>query len=315
MSRTRRDRFFDVLSKARVRRGAAIMGVCNVTPDSFSDGGLYFDLEAAKRRVDALISEGADVVDIGGESTRPGATAVSATEQLARVLPVVRYAAERVAVSIDTTSAEVAHASLDAGALCVNDVSLLRGPWPRGRRVLALAPRSSFHTRAFRRRKCGALAASQKSTYADVVADVLADFTAARNKAAARGVPADAVIMDPGLGFSKSARHSMELLRRTHELVARADAPVLVGASRKSFLTLFERANADGSVSKPEDRLGASVLAAVFAVRAGAAAVRVHDVLATRQALELDVILDTPHGHGDGQRVRDARRRGDGGDP
>jgi dihydropteroate synthase len=144
-----------------------------------------------------------------------------------------------------------------------------------------------------------------ESVYDDVVLDVLDDFRAARNKAIARGVPHDAIVMDPGLGFGKTARHSMELLRRTRELVLAAEAVVLVGASRKSFLTLVDQGAAAG------DRIGASVMAAVFAARAGASVVRVHDVRATRQALDLDTVTGTPPGHGDGRGVRDARSRGD----
>jgi dihydropteroate synthase len=144
-----------------------------------------------------------------------------------------------------------------------------------------------------------------ESVYDDVVLDVLADFDAARNEAAKRGVPHEAIVMDPGLGFGKTARHSMELLRRTRELVLGANAPVLVGASRKSFLTLVDAG------ASADDRIGASVMAAVFAARAGASIVRVHDVRATRQALDLDTVLDTPPGHGDGRGVRDVRSRGD----
>ena len=299
-TRTRRDRFFEVISKARARRCSAIMGDCNVTPDSFSDGGLFLSRGDAFSRVDALLAAGADIIDIGGESTRPGAKPVSAAEQLARVLDVVRYAAEkggaRAVVSIDTTLPEVAHACLDAGAVCVNDVSNLREPALADVAFGAGAALILSHARHPQELMRGATAVTD-TEYDDVVPEVLADFRAARNKALARGVPHGAIVMDPGLGFSKTARHSMELLRRTGELVAGADAPVLIGASRKSFLTLIDRGKS------ADDRLGASILAAEFAARAGASIVRVHDVRETRQALDLSVVLCTHTGHGVGGGV------------
>jgi dihydropteroate synthase len=303
-SATRRDRFFETISKARVRRSVALMGVCNVTPDSFSDGGRHFTEDDAKARVDALIAEGADIVDIGGESTRPGARPVSADEQLSRVLTIVRYAAERTCVSIDTTDPRVAHACLDAGAVCVNDVSNLADPELADVAFGAGAALVLSHARGTQTSMRG-FGGVAESAYDDVVLDVLDDFRAARNKAIARGVPHDAIVMDPGLGFGKTARHSMDLLRRTRELVLGAESPVLVGASRKSFLTLVDRG------VTPSERIGASVMAAAFAARAGASVVRIHDVRATRQAIDLDTVLDTPPGHGDGRGVRDVRSRGD----
>jgi dihydropteroate synthase len=303
-SATRRDRFFETISKARVRRSVALMGVCNVTPDSFSDGGRHFTEHDAKARVDALIAEGADIVDIGGESTRPGARPVSADAQLSRVLTIVRYAAERTCVSIDTTDPRVAHACLDAGAVCVNDVSNLADPEIADVAFGAGAALVLSHARGMQTAMRG-FGGVAESVYEDVVLDVLDDFRAARNKAIARGVPHEAIVMDPGLGFGKTARHSMELLRRTRELVIGAETAVLVGASRKSFLTLVDQGIG------PSERIGASVMAAVFAARAGASVVRIHDVRATRQALDLDTVLDTPPGHGDGRGVRDVRSRGD----
>jgi len=297
---TRREKFFEVISKARARRCAAIMGVCNVTPDSFSDGGKFLSRADAFAHVDALLAAGADIIDIGGESTRPGSKPVDAQEQLARVLDVVRYASEKAgpsrAVSIDTTSAEVAHACLDAGALCVNDVSNLRDPALADVAFGAGAALILSHARQpqSEMRGDGGVAESE---YDDVVPEVLADFRAARKIAEGRGVPHGAIVMDPGLGFSKTARHSMELLRRTAELVAQADAPVLIGASRKSFLKLVDQS------ATAEERLGSSILAAEFAARAGAAIVRVHVVRETRQALDLSVVLYTHHGHGVGGGV------------
>ncbi len=294
---TRRERFFEVISKARARRCAAIMGVCNVTPDSFSDGGRYLSRADALARVDALLAAGADILDIGGESTRPGAKPVPADEQLLRVLEVVRYAAHKGAVvSIDTTLPEVAHACLDAGAVCVNDVSNLHEPTLADVAFGAGAALILSHARHPQELMRGATAVTE-TEYDNIVPEVLRDFCAARKKAEARGVPHDAIVMDPGLGFSKTARHSMELLRRTAELVSGADAPVLIGASRKSFLTLVDRR------AGSDDRLGPSILAAEFAARAGASIVRVHDVRETRQALDLSVVLYTHTGHGVGGGV------------
>lgn len=263
------------------------MGICNVTPDSFSDGGLHLSAEAARARVDALLAEGADVIDVGGESTRPGSTPVPAREQLARVLEVVRYAATKACVSIDTTSPEVAAACLDAGASVVNDVSCLRD---EGLAKVAAANGAALvlmHARATQAAMTG-FSAWPDDAYGDVVSDVLREWGDAASRAERLGVARDALVMDPGLGFAKNARHSTELLRRTAELVRALDVPVLVGASRKSFLAAADRDAA------PAERLGASVAAAVFAARAGAAMLRVHDVRATRQAIDLDRVLAAP---------------------
>jgi dihydropteroate synthase len=265
---------------ARARRGVALMGVCNVTPDSFSDGGSYLDPARARARIDALIREGVDVLDIGGESTRPGAPAVPPNEQLERVLPAIRYAAERACVSIDTTSAEVARAAVEAGASVINDVSLLADEGLADVAAETGAALILSHVRG-RQDAMKGFSVQPEETYGDVVRDVLADWEAAASRARSRGVERAQLVMDPGLGFTKSARHSVELLRRTRELVSALDVPVLVGASRKSFLKTIDDS------AGPGERLGASVAAAVFAARAGAAMVRVHDVRDTRQAIDL----------------------------
>jgi dihydropteroate synthase len=286
---------------ARARRGVAIMGICNVTPDSFSDGGRFFDRDAARTRVEALLDDGADIVDIGGESTRPGAEPVAPATQLDRVLDVVRWASSRVCVSIDTTSAEVAAACVDAGAHVVNDVSLMAD---EGLARVCAATGAVYvlsHARALQESMDG-FGGWPLSAYDDVVKDVLADWERAAERAVALGVPRDALVMDPGLGFSKASRHSFELLRRTAELVRAVEVPVLVGASRKSFLTLIDEG------ASPADRIGASLTAAVHAARAGAAIVRVHDVRATRQALDLDVALAIPTGHASGAPAEERAR-------
>ena len=271
------------------------MGVCNVTPDSFSDGGRFFDRDHARARVEAVLAEGADIIDIGGESTRPGAKPVDAGEQLARVLDLVRWAAERTCVSIDTTSPLVAAACLDAGAHAVNDVSLLADPELASVTAGSGAALVLSHARAPQETMAG-FGKWPLSAYGDVVKEVLADWERAAAQALALGVPRECLVMDPGLGFSKASRHSFELLRRAAELVsAMGDVPVLFGASRKSFLTLVDR---DSSRVEPEGRLGASIAAAMHATRAGVRILRVHDVRATRQAIDMDVVLGTPPGHG-----------------
>ena len=274
--------FVSIVDRAVRLRGVALVGVCNVTPDSFSDGGEWLDPAAAKARIDALVAEGADIVDIGGESTRPGAKPVPAAEQLERVLPAIRYARERALVSIDTTDATVAAACLEAGASAINDVSCLRDP--------ALADVANkydaalwiMHSRGTQEKMID-FSVHPDDAYGDVVEDVLREWAVAAECARSRGVAKDALVFDPGLGFSKNARHSRELLARTRDLVARVEAgvPVLVGASRKSFLKFVDEP------ASPTERLGASIGAAIHAWQSGAKLLRVHDVRATRQAIDV----------------------------
>ncbi|MBX3228788.1 MAG: dihydropteroate synthase [Labilithrix sp.] len=280
----RSEKFADVIRGAVARRGAALMGICNVTPDSFSDGGRYLAASDAAARIDELIAEGADIIDVGGESTRPGSKPVPAEEQLERVLPAIRHAAARGAcVSIDTASPKVAAAALDCGAHAINDVSLLTD---EGLADVAGGSGAALILSHYRP-AVGMRASLQE--YGDVVKDVLVDWERAAERAIARGVPRSALVMDPGLGFSKTARHSLELLRRARVLVEKLDGvPVLVGASRKSFLTLIDR---DAAAA---DRDGASIAAAIHAVHAGVRVLRVHAVRATRQAIDLDNVLGTP---------------------
>ena len=262
------------------------MGVCNVTPDSFSDGGRYFGADEARSRVDELLAEGADLVDVGGESTRPGAAAVPAREQLARVLEVVRYAVGRGAcVTVDTTSPEVAAACLDVGACAVNDVSCLRDVKLAGVVAASGGGLILMHARGTQEEMRG-FSEYPDDAYGDVVADVGREWVEASGRAIAAGVPKEALVMDPGLGFAKNARQSLELLRRLEELVGSVEVPVAVGASRKSFL-----GSGDAKV-RPAERLGASLAAAVWAAREGAAILRVHDVRATAQAIDLTRLLE-----------------------
>jgi len=266
-------------------RGVALMGVCNVTPDSFSDGGLHFSQQAARARVDELIAEGADFIDIGGESTRPGAAPVPASAQIERVLDAVRYAASRGAsVSIDTADPTVAAAALDAGACVVNDVSCLRDDLLARAVADAGAAYILMHARGTQSDMQG-FSRYPDRAYGDVVRDVVADWEHAAGRARSLGVASEALVMDPGLGFAKNARQSTELLARVGEISRAVRVPVAVGASRKSFLTVVERDAAPG------ERIGASIAAALHAARAGASILRVHDVRATRQALDLDRAL------------------------
>jgi dihydropteroate synthase len=274
------------------------MGVCNVTPDSFSDGGKWLDRDAAFARVDALLAEGADIVDIGGESTQPNAPPVPARVQLERVLEVVKYTSSRTCVSIDTTNPEVAAACLDVGAHLVNDVSCAANLELARVAAGSGAAYVLSHARAPQTEMKG-FGGWPLSAYDDVVREVLADWERTAARCIEAGLPRESLVMDPGLGFSKASRHSFDLLRRTDELVrALGDTPVLVGASRKSFLGLVARD------AGPNERLGASLVAAVHAVRAGARIVRVHDVRETRQALDMDVVLGTRVGHGVGGVIK-----------
>jgi dihydropteroate synthase len=272
--------FDEVLGRARERRGVALMGICNVTPDSFSDGGLHDEPSTARARVDEIVAEGADIVDVGAESTRPGAAPVSVHEQLRRAFDVVRYAVSKGAcVSIDTSSPDVAEACLDAGASIVNDTSCLAdsrlAQVAAGRRAVLVL----MHSRAAHKQMRG-FGDYPDSGYDDVVREVLTEWGAAADRACAVGLERAALVMDPGLGFSKSGRQSRELLSQVGALVRELDVPVLVGASRKSFLS---ESDPDAS---PRERLGASIAAALHAARHGVSVVRVHDVRATRQAID-----------------------------
>ncbi|MGI8663118.1 MAG: dihydropteroate synthase [Acidimicrobiales bacterium] len=252
----------------------SIMGVVNVTPDSFSDGGRYLDHEAAIAHGLALVAEGADVIDVGGESTRPGAEPVPETEELRRVIPVISALRPHVRVSIDTRKAGVAEAAIEAGATIVNDVSA-------GLFALAAASGAGFVAMHM----IGDPRTMQDApSYDDVVVDVR-DFLVARAEAAvAAGV--EELWIDPGFGFGKTPRHNWRLLRHLDVLVA-TGYPVAVGTSRKRFLgvALAESdARAGGQPVDSDDRLEGSVATAVWAIMQGARMIRVHDVRATVHA-------------------------------
>ncbi|MEV4809235.1 dihydropteroate synthase [Micromonospora avicenniae] len=256
-----------------------VMGVLNVTPDSFSDGGRYADLHAAVGHGVRLHADGAHLIDVGGESTRPGADRVDAQTEAARVLPVIReLAAAGVPVSIDTTRARVAEAALTAGAAVVNDVSGGLADPDMARVVRdAGCPWVLMHWRGHSR------GMRELAAYTDVVTDVRAELAQRIDAALRAGVAADRIIVDPGLGFAKTAEHNWRLSARLPELLD-LGYPLLFGASRKSYLGRL-LAGPDGTPRPPGDREAATVATSVLAVAAGAWGVRVHDVRATVDAL------------------------------
>jgi dihydropteroate synthase len=259
-----------------------VMGVVNVTDDSFSDGGLFLDRDRAVEHGLAMAAEGAAIIDVGGESTRPGAIRVDARVETARVLPVIKDLAQQgITVSIDTMHADVARAALENGAGIVNDVSGGRAD-PNMAPLVADAgvPWVLMHWRSV-----GADRPHQVPAYGDVVADVRAELMASVDAAVSAGVdPADLVI-DPGLGFAKNAEHNWALLRALPEFVA-TGIPVLVGASRKRFLgTLL--AGSDGAPREPAGRETATAVISALAAKYGVWGVRVHDVRASVDALKV----------------------------
>jgi dihydropteroate synthase len=271
------------------------MGVVNVTPDSFSDGGRYLDHAAAVAQGQALAAQGADIVDVGGESTRPGADPVGAADETARVVPVVEgLVAAGVPVSIDTRKAEVAEAAVAAGACLINDVTARLAPVAAAGGAGFVAMHMQGDPRTMQ----------HEPVYDDVVAEVRAFLVERAEAAVAAGVPADQVWVDPGIGFGKRLEHNLELLANLDELVA-AGFPVLVGTSRKSMLgTLAAHADrrrpspggpAPGNAAEPEgavaptptnDRIEGSLATATWALWRGAAMVRVHEVVETMRVVE-----------------------------
>src|SRR5579875_880554 len=249
------------------------MGVLNVTPDSFSDGGRWYDHEDAIAHGRQMAAEGADVIDVGGESTRPGSRPVAVDEQLRRVLPVVEALAGEVRVSVDTRQREVAEAAVAAGATIVNDVSAQL--WPLAAETGAAW--IAMHLPA------DPSVMQQHARYDDVVGEVTDHLVARAEAAAAAGV--EELWIDPGIGFGKTAAHNLRLLRHLDRLVANG-WPVAVGTSRKSFLGRLGPAP-DGSPAPPDDRLEGSVATAAWALAQGAALVRVHDVEPTVWAARL----------------------------
>jgi len=269
----------------------AVMAILNITPDSFSDGGVHFDHPRALHGALQMIEDGADLIDIGGESTRPGAEEVSLDVELERVVPVVEALRKRsdIPISIDTRKARVAEAALDAGANLINDVSALRHD-PRMRALAARrgVPVILMHMRG----EPGSM--QQHAHYDDVVADVKRELQSWREAAIEAGVDPARIFVDPGIGFAKTFDHNLELLARCDEL--RDLGPVVIGASRKKFI---------GHITGREattDRLAGSLAAIDAAYRGGAAIVRVHDVKETVDFLKVLRAIDEKAGNARGAR-------------
>ncbi|KUN33810.1 dihydropteroate synthase [Streptomyces longwoodensis] len=264
----------------------AVMGVVNVTPDSFSDGGRWFDTTAAVKHGLTLVAEGADLVDVGGESTRPGATRVDEAEELRRVIPVVRgLASEGVVVSVDTMRASVAEQALAAGAALVNDVSGgLADPAMVPVVADAGAPFVVMHWRGFL--EGGAV----RGVYDDVVSEVVDELHARVEAVLAGGIAPDRIVVDPGLGFSKEAGHDLTLLAHLDRLRALGH-PLLVAASRKRFLGRV-LAGPEGAPPPARERDAATAAVSALAAQAGAWAVRVHEVHATADAVRVARALE-----------------------
>ena len=268
----------------------AVMGVLNVTPDSFSDGGRFTDLDAAVAHGRALYADGAHVVDVGGESTRPGAEPVDEAEERRRVVPVIEALADLPApISVDTTKASVAAAALEAGALIVNDVSAGRfDPGMLATVATASAGYVVMHMQ-------GEPATMQDDPrYDDVVAEVSEFLVERVDAAVTAGVDPDRIWADPGIGFGKTLAHNLTLLARLDEVVQRVGVPLLVGTSRKGFI-------GEITGSGVEDRDDGTLATVVWAVERGAAAVRVHDVAGASRTLRLLDVMRRATQHGVGE--------------
>jgi dihydropteroate synthase len=276
-----------------------VFGVLNVTPDSFSDGGRYADVNAAVEHGVRMAAEGADYVDVGGESTRPGAVRVDATTETSRVLPVVRALARQgVRVSIDTSRSEVAAAALEAGAVLINDVSGGLGDPKMGALVAASGcPWVLMHSRG---------PSSTRPEYEDVVVDVCVELSARVTAAVEAGVDPDQLVLDPGLGFAKGPKQDWAILAQLDALLA-LGLPLLIGASRKSFLGTA-LAGADGTPRPVSERDAATVATSVLAAESGVWGVRVHAVRDTVDALAVyEAIATARRALGRNRRVGDRR--------
>jgi len=262
-----------------------IMGILNVTPDSFSDGGEFFSLDKAIAHAERMIAEGADIIDVGGESTRPGGAAiVSAAEELDRVLPVIKELAKRftVPISIDTTKASVARAALDAGAAIVNDISALRFEADVADEVARSgAGLVLMHSRG----TPGAL--HGLPPVADITGEVINSLRRSIEIAEQRGVKRESIVIDPGIGFGKSQEQNIELIAKLDQIIAALpDFPVLIGTSRKSFLGRI-LADANGDPASPEDRLHGTMASTTAAILKGAHIIRIHDIRAGLETIKV----------------------------
>jgi len=261
-----------------------IMGILNVTPDSFSDGGQFFTLDSAVARAEQMIAEGADIIDVGGESTRPGGEPVSIEEEIERVVPVIEALAVRTGtpLSVDTTKSEVARAALDAGAAIVNDISALRFDFYVADAVArAGAGLVLMHSR-------GTPATMHRlPPVADIMEEVTHSLRASINMAERRGVKRDSIVIDPGIGFGKSQEQNLELIAKLDQLIdAFPDYPLLIGTSRKSFIGRI-LSDENGTPAPAEDRLHGTMATITAAILHGAHIVRVHDVKAAAETIRV----------------------------
>lgn len=265
-----------------------IMGVLNVTPDSFSDGGQFYMPEQARARAEQLIEEGADIIDVGGESTRPGAEPVTAEEELRRIVPVVEHLAKNIeiSISVDTTKREVARAALEAGAEIINDISALRFDFYIADEVAkAGAGLVLMHSR-------GTPATMHRlPPVPEILEEVTRSLRSSIAMAARRGVPARQLVLDPGIGFGKSPEQNVELIAGLAEFARRfREFPILIGTSRKSFIGRLLRG------APIEDRIHGTMASVTAAVLNGADIVRVHDVRAARETVRVaDAIRRAAH--------------------
>jgi len=261
-----------------------IMGILNVTPDSFSDGGQFFTLDSAVARAEQMIAEGADIIDVGGESTRPGGEPVSIEEEIERVVPVIEALAVRTGtpLSVDTTKSEVARAALDAGAAIVNDISALRFDFYVADAVArAGAGLVLMHSR-------GTPATMHRlPPVADIMEEVTHSLRASINMAERRGVKRDSIVIDPGIGFGKSQEQNLELIAKLDQLIdAFPDYPLLIGTSRKSFIGRI-LSDENGTPAPAEDRLHGTMATITAAILHGTHIVRVHDVKAALETIRV----------------------------
>jgi dihydropteroate synthase len=277
LSVSRHNRTFAVLSLDR----PLIMGVVNATPDSFSDGGHWFEADAAVRHARRLVADGADIIDVGGESTRPGAEPVGADEECRRVVPIIRtLAADGLVVSVDTRRSAVMAAAIDAGACIVNDVTALTGD-PK---ALPLVASSSVGV-VLMHMQGDPRTMQVEPRYVDAPREIF-DWLAARvARCREAGIAAGRIAVDPGIGFGKTVRHNVELLAGLSRYRDLGSA-VVIGVSRKSFIARLSREE------PPDQRLAGSLAAALTAVARGADILRVHDVAATRQALAVWLAIE-----------------------
>lgn len=268
------------------------MGILNVTPDSFSDGGQFLDVDKALAHAETMIAEGADIIDVGGESTRPGGEPVSIDEEIKRVVPVIEALAQRtrVPISVDTTKSEVARAALDAGAAIVNDISALRFDFYVADAVArAGAGLVLMHSR-------GTPATMHRlPPVADIMHEVTHSLRASINMAERRGVKRESIVIDPGIGFGKTRAQNLELIAKVDQLIAAfPDYPLLIGTSRKSFIGRI-LADESGTPAPPEDRLHGTMATITASILHGAHIVRVHDVKATVETIRVaQSIRDNP---------------------